>query len=377
MSLFSKSHYHSSQDILFHGIITGRIVQLLPQRALQWLQEATFTWPRKSDLAEKSPPLITLYRQCLYEIPAASEMLCVQTSSTLFSQQTTEPCHHIFKLKKMSLNVCHLRSRLRRWCWLGVCWRSSACEVCSVAGLRLSMGLGTPGPGRSGSAVGPGRGMPHAENRRRHRDKRAGRGGAGPGCQVKPDTAGPRHGVDRIVTRPGGTTLPPLWGECHWCRLTQPPAAPGALQALEFPEWAKELIFTWDSFITLLLSLHPATEQNITISSCSELEMVKLFKIRPAPSHRHSPLTKCYRLDLYGSNICRSRIIFDSISKTLTFPSRSLVFSHGICITLNTPLWHADHPSHTLRLNLNVTPFPMPNLVHVRKGQVEKWKQGM
>lgn len=35
-------------------------------------------------------------------------------------------------------------------------------------------------------------------------------GGAGRGCQVKPDRAGPRHGVDRILTRPGG--LPPLCG---------------------------------------------------------------------------------------------------------------------------------------------------------------------
>ena len=148
-------------------------------------------------------------------------------------------------------------------------------ELCSPAGITLSIGLGTtPASGRGDQAAraGPGDAACGEQTPSPGQESWAGQpGGAGRGCQVKPDTAGPRHGVDRILTRPGGLP-PPLWGDCHWCRLTQHTAAPGALQALEFPEWAKELIFTWDSFITLLPSPHPATEQNITISSCSELD---------------------------------------------------------------------------------------------------------
>ena len=143
-------------------------------------------------------------------------------------------------------------------------------------------------------------------------------------------------------------------GPGGWCRLTQPPAALGALQApLECPEWAKELIFKWDSFMTLWPSAHPATQENITISFCPELEMVKL-----SGSTRHqSPLTKCYRLDLYGSNICRSRRIFDSISKTLIFPSLTDVWSWHLHCS-HCPImtrWSLDHPSQNLRLHLTVT----------------------
>ena len=181
MSLFSKSHYHNSQDILFHGIITGRIVQLLPQRALQWLQEARFTWPRKSDLAEKSPPLITLYRQCLRFPPRLKCSVCRQ-DQLCFTASHTSTIY--FWLHEIKCFVCQdLKIRTHEGGCTGCLTELSVWhELCSPAWITLSMGLGTtPASGRGDQAAraGPGDAACGEQTPSPGQESWAGRGGAG------------------------------------------------------------------------------------------------------------------------------------------------------------------------------------------------------